>query len=259
MENALSKDAEAFKVTQVKYNGRLSTIYLPLADILKRKSILPCDLVLLHLPCQEECYNGNSRRRGFVRPLTAILPRTEDCILLSSGNIRAVAGRDSVYVLDAHRQISKSFAKDLAAAFPPDATGDPPELLFLEAALRDTADTFTRRIRLFEPIVDDFLTRVASEVFSDAGDYQLVPLKDFLQSFELQVLQSLQCLTSLLDNHELMLDLLLTEQSDARQKGTEVDFERHEYVEVMLSVCLRQIKTMMQEIQYLLGRLQSKE
>jgi hypothetical protein len=155
-------------------------------------------------------------------------------------------------------KISKSFAKDLAAVFTPDATGDPPELLFLEAALRDTVDTFTRQIRLFEPIVDNFLTRVANEVFSDVGVHQLVPLKKFLRSFELQVLQSLECLTSLLDNGELMLDLLLTEQA-ARQKGAKVDFERHRYVEVMLSVCLRQIKTMMQEIQYLLGRLQSKE
>jgi Mg2+ and Co2+ transporter CorA len=258
MENALSKDAEAFKVTQVKYNGRLSTIYLPPADILKRTSILPRDLVSLHLTSREERYNGNSRRRGFVRPPTAILPRT-DCILLSFGNIRAVAGRDSVYVLDAHTQTSKSFAKDLAAIFTTDTTGDPPELLFLEAVLRDTVDTFTRRIRLFEPIVDDFLTRVANEVFSDAGVHQLVPLKDSLQSFELQVLQSLECLTSLLNDDELMLDLLLTEQAEARQKGTEVDFERHEYVELMLSVYSRQIQTMMQEIQYLLGRLQSKQ
>ncbi len=90
------------------------------------------------------------------------------------------------------------------------------------------------------------------------GVHQLVPLKKYLRSFELQVLQSLECLTSLLDNGELMLDLLLTEQA-ARQKGAKVDFERHRYVEVMLSVCLRQIKTMMQEIQYLLGHLQSKE
>lgn len=248
---------EQFKVTQVAYrNGRTSTIQLPPADILKRTSILPRDLVSLNLTSREEQSNRNKRR--LARPPTAIMPRT-DCILLSFGNVRAVAGRDSVYILDAHSSIAKSFAKDLAAIFVTDETGDPPELIFLEAVLRDTVDTFTRRIRIFEPIVDDFLDRAASEVFSDAGVHQLVPLKDSLQSLELQVKQSLECLTSLLNDDDLMLELLLTEQAEARKRGDEVDFDRHEDVELMLSVYSRQIQNLLQEIEYLLARLQSKQ
>lgn len=248
---------EQFKVTQVEYNkGRMSTIQLPPAEILKRTTILPRDLVSLHLTSREEQSNRNKRR--LARPPVAILPRT-DCILLSFGNIRAVAGRDSVYILDAHTRIAKSFAKDLSALFVTDTSGDPPELIFLEAVLRDTVDTYTRRIRIFEPIVDDFLDRAANEVFSDSGVHQLVPLKDSLQSFELQVKQSLECLTSILNDDEIMLDLLLTEQADARSQGVEVAFERHEYVELMLSVYSRQIQNLQQEVQYLLKRLQSKQ
>lgn len=246
---------EQFKVTQVAYQGgRSSTINLPPAEILKRTSILPRDLVSLNLTSREE----QSNKRRSARPPTAILPRT-DCILLSFGNIRAVAGHDSVYILDAHSRIAKSFAKDVAALFVTDASGDPPELIFLEAVLRDTVDTYTRRIRIFEPIVDEFLDRATNEVFSDAGVHQLVPLKDSLQSFELQVKQSLECLTSLLNDDELMLDLLLTEQAEARLKDEEVEFDRHEHVELMLSVYSRQIHNLQQEIQYLLGRLQSKQ
>jgi hypothetical protein len=249
--------SEQFKVTQVAYpSGRTSTIQLPPAEILKRTSILPRDLVSLNLTSREEQSNRNRRR--MTRPSTAILPRT-DCILLSFGNVRAVAGRDSVYILDAHSRIAKSFAKDLAAVFVTDASGDPPELIFLEAVLRDTVDTYTRRIRIFEPIVDDFLDRAANEVFSDAGVHQLVPLKDSLQSFELQVKQSLECLTSLLNDDDLMLDLLLTEQAEAHKRGEEVAFERHEHVELMLSVYSRQIQNILQEVEYLLGRLQSKQ
>jgi magnesium transporter len=242
-------------VTRVAYQaGHTSTINLPPEEILKRTSILPRDLVSLNLTSREE----KSNKRRSARPPTAILPRT-DCILLSFGNIRAVAGRDSVYILDAHSPIAKSFAKDLAAVYVTGASEDSPELVFLEAVLRDTVDTYTRRIRIFEPIVDDFLDRATNEVFSDAGVHQLVPLKDALQSFELQVKQSLECLTSLLNDDDLMLDLLLAEQAEARQKDVEVDFARHEHVELMLSVYSRQIHNLQQEIQYLLGRLQSKQ
>ncbi len=248
---------EQFKVTQVEYHrGRMSTIQLPPTEILKRTTILPRDLVSLHLTSREEQSSRNKRR--MARPPIAILPRT-DCILLSFGNIRAVAGRDSVYILDAHTRIAKSFAKDLSALFVTDTSGDPPELIFLESVLRDTVDTYSRRIRIFEPIVDDFLDRAANEVFSDSGVHQLVPLKDSLQSFELQVKQSLECLTSLLNNDDLMLELLLTEQAEARSQGVQVAFERHEYVELMLSVYSRQIQNLQQEIQYLLKRLQSKQ
>lgn len=248
---------EEFQVTQVAYRqGSISSINLPPNEILKRTCILPRDLVYLNLTSREEQSNRNKHR--LVRPPTAILPRT-DCILLSFGNVRAVAGRDSVYILDAHSMIADSFAKDLSAMFLTDDSEDPPELIFLEAVLRDTVDTFTRRIRIFEPIVDDFLARAASDVFSDAGVLQLVPLKDSLQNFELQVKQCLECLTSILNDDYLMLNLLLTEQVEARAKGAEVDFQRHEHVELMLSVYSRQIQNQQQEIQYMLGRLQSKQ
>lgn len=248
---------EKFKVSEIQYSsGRLSTINLPPTEIMRRTSLLPRDLVSLHLTSREERYSGQVYRPR--RPPTAILPR-QDCILLSFGNIRAVAGYHSVYVLDAHGKISKSFAKDLSAVFKTDQTGEAPELLFLEAVLRDTVDTYNRRIRLFEPIVNDFLERVTNDVFSETGVHQLEPLKEALQAFELEVKQSLECLTSLLNDDDQMLNLLLSEQFEARNRGVEVDFSRHEYVELMLSVYSRQILNTQQEIQYFLVRLQSKQ
>ena len=73
---------ERFKVTQVEYHrGRMSTIQLPPAEILKRTSILPRDLVSLHLTSREEQFNRSKRR--LLRPPIAILPRT-DCMLQST-------------------------------------------------------------------------------------------------------------------------------------------------------------------------------
>jgi magnesium transporter len=254
---------ESFNVSQVSCtSGDIESIQLPPADILKRTSILPRDLVSLDLSSTAQDHFGRRYKRQ--RPMTAILPRT-DSILLSFGNVRAVAGRDDIFVLDAHTKIAKSFAKDLSRALksatPDRSTGanDPPELIFLETVLKDTVDTYFRRIQLFEPIVDDFVSRVANEVFSDSGVHQLVPLKDSLQSFELQVKQSLQCLEGLLNNDEEMLDLLVTEQVEARQSGIPVDIKRHQHVEMMLGVYARQMNNILQEIDYLLKRVESKQ
>jgi hypothetical protein len=91
---------------------------------------------------------------------------------------------------------------------------DPPELVFLETVLADAVDSFSRRIRIFKPIVDDLLLRVSTdEEFSGSGIHQLAPLKEKLQSFEVYVTQAYQCLTQLLNDDEEMLKLLLTEQA----------------------------------------------
>ncbi|KAL3937487.1 MAG: hypothetical protein SGBAC_007424 [Bacillariaceae sp.] len=201
------------------------------------------------------------------RPLTAILPRV-DSILLSFGNIRAVASRDSVFILDAHTKVAQSFADDLSKAFQHSAANseslstpvDPPELVFLEVVLKDTVDTYFRRIALFEPIVEGFLTRVGEEVFSEQGAVQqLVPLKDSLQSFEMEVKKSLECLESLLNDDEEMIQLLLTEQAAAAESGVPVNLERHQNVELLVGIYARQLSNLLHEIDYLLGRVQSKQ
>jgi hypothetical protein len=271
-KNAAVEEDDSFKVTQVSYNGELKKFNMAPTQILKRTSIFARDLVSLNITSRHERYNRPNR--PILRPPTAILPRT-DSILLSFGNVRAVASREFVWVFDAHGPVAKVFAEDLAQLYGnPSASSygdhvagggggrggrEAPELIFLEAVLRDTSETFARRVSLFEPIVDDFVSRVENEVYSDSGVHQLVPLKDSLQSFELQVKQALQCLTDLLEDDEQMLSLLLTEQAQAIATGVAVDFARHQHVELLLGGYARQISNTLYEIQYLLKRLQSKQ
>ena len=95
---------------------------------------------------------------------------------------------------------------------------DPTELLFLETVLADAVDSFTSRIRIFEPIVNDLLLRLSTdEEFSDANlVHQMAPLMEQLKSFEIFVTQAYDCLTQLLNDDEAMLQLLLTEQEGKR-------------------------------------------
>jgi magnesium transporter len=210
-------------------------------------------------------------------PQSVILPRGKE-ILISFGNTRALIGSTGVTIFDAHSLSVKQFANQVAASFKDHvrevevakAPGDkaardlnyiaqPQELVFLEDVLRETCDAFDRRVRIYEPIVDSFVDKVANEVFSDAGVHQLVPIKDSLQSFEIHVKQSLECLTTLLNNDDDMLRLLLTEQRQAESRGETVSPERHEDVELLLEEYARQLNNILFEIHYLLQRLQSKQ
>ena len=137
--------------------------------------------------------------------------------------------------------------------------GEPFELVFIEEILRDTCDTFNRRLRLYEPIVDTLLTRVHNEVFSDSGVQHLVPIKDSLQEFELNVKNCLECLTHLLDNDEDMLGLLLTEQHFASARGEDLHPRLHERVELLFEEYARQLNNIIHEIHFLLKRIQSKQ
>lgn len=133
------------------------------------------------------------------------------------------------------------------------------ELIFLEEVLRVSVESFSRRLRLYDPIVNNFLDSVANEVYSDTGVHQLAPLKDSLQSFEMQIKQCLDCLTELLEDDEEMLGLLLTEKAIAQETGQAVDFQRHQHVELLLGVYARQLNNLLLEIQFLLQRIQSKQ
>jgi len=246
----------SFKVAKITYKGELTIENLKTPEILKAAQIYARDLFLLNVTSRQE----RRRKRPIQMNSAVILPR-KDLILVSLGNVRAVVGLNELYLMDAHQPVVQEFAQDVRDIFReesenPDA--DPPELLFLDEVLRDTVDAFSRRLRLYEPIVDNFLSKVAHELYSDTGVHQLVPLKDSLQSFEIQVKQSVDCLADLLNDDETMLDMLLKEQAAAKISGSVVDFKRHEHVEVLLGVYARQLSSMRWEIQYLLGRLESK-
>jgi len=265
----------SYKVAEVSYGGNIAMKSLQTSDILKGSSIYARDLIALSLTSKHERTRG--RHASLRRSQSVILPRGKE-ILVSFGNTRALIGVEGVMIFDAHSLSVKQFATDAAESFklhnrevelakargdddPRDLNyiGEPPELIFLEDVLRETCDAFDRRVAVYEPIVDSFVDKVSNEVFSDAGVHQLVPIKDSLQSFEIHVKQSLECLTTLLNSDEDMLELLLSEQREAEARGQEVSPERHEDVELLFEEYARQLNNILFEIHYLLQRLQSKQ
>lgn len=223
----------SFKVARLAYDGGEVTVEnLQTPEILKAAQIYARDLFLLNVTSRQE---RRRRQRPDVQRNSAVIMPRKDSILVSFGNVRAIVGLDQVFLMDAHQPVVQEFAQEMSQIYREESAasssssgggGDPNELLFLDEVLRDTVDSFSRRLQLYEPIIDNFLDKVSHEIYSDTGVHQLVPLKDSLQSFEIQVRQSVDCLASLLNDDNMMLDLLLTEQAAADKSGKDVDFER---------------------------------
>ena len=303
---------KTFTVAKIQDNGSLTIESLKLPEILRKSTLHARDLFSLALTSSHELQEDENRRKMRRRPQyhgssaagrtpAAILPRGDE-IVLSFGSIRALIGKDSGMIFDAHVPGTKLLASDIAATFElrvaeekeikwrrlaglgndasPEAKAqnglgsadyddwstkirhdqsESFEIVFIEEILRDTCETFNRRLLLYEPIVSTLLARVHNEMFSDEGVQHIVPIKDSLQEFELNVNNCLECLTHLLDNDEDMLALLLTEQHLAAAKGEDLHPQLHERVELLFEEYARQLNIIIGEIHFLLKKIQSKQ
>lgn len=304
---------KTYSVAKVQSDGSLTLESLKLSDILRNSSLHARDLFSLALTSSHDVEEDNRRHRrrrtqqasSAGRTPAAILPRGDE-VVLSFGSIRALIGKDSGMIFDAHVPATQLLASEIANTFDqrvaenkemkwrrlaglsndasPEAKAQRDlsasvyiydstdwssrmrydesesfELVFIEEILRDTCDTFNRRLLLYEPIVSTLLTRVHNEMFSDEGVQHIVPIKDSLQEFEMNVKNCLECLTHLLDNDEDMLNLLLTEKHIASAKGEDVLPQLHERVELLFEEYARQLHSIIGEIHFLLKRIQSKQ
>lgn len=133
------------------------------------------------------------------------------------------------------------------------------EFIFLEEVLKEVCLTYTRRLQLYEPIVETVVTRVSNDMLAASGVHRLVPVKDSLQDFELLVTSALACLTDLLGDDEDMLGLLLTEKMQAKKRGKGIEYRRHESVELLLEEYARRLANIQQETNFLLKKVQTKQ
>lgn len=287
-----------YSVAKINKRGEVSVTTLCISEILKRvhaRDLLSLSLASSSTSYGRQRQTNQTSFRGRKkRSPTAILPREED-IIVSFGSIRAVIGHAEGLIFDAHKPSVQLLAQGIGETFVTRFTAsrssleeetltngiqvgdeyesprmrslfakghpdeDAFEFIFLEYILREVCLTYTRRLQLYEPIVDTVVTRVSNEMHAASGVHRLVPVKDSLQDFELQVRSALTCLTDLLGDDEDMLGLLLTEKMQAKEKGRGIEHRRHESVELLLEGYARQLSNILQETIFLLKKVQSKQ
>ena len=145
------------------------------------------------------------------------------------GDIRALVKKDSALLFDGNRPNVQLLAGELAGVFrekmaelretttsyEKNQDGDDVriiypddfEIIFIEEVIRHTCDTYYRRLRVYEPIINSVMSKADENLFSMSGVQHLMPLKDSLQEFEMVVDQCLDCLTTLLKNDEVRVGL----------------------------------------------------
>ena len=209
-----------------------------------------------------------------------ILPRGIE-IVMAFGCIRALITRDAAYIFDAHKpnikqrvhRISKQIRRNKGGGGGKNNNNNSNnyasmrnncntqfEVNMVEEIVREVCTMYSRRIHLYAPIVNSLMERVTHEaVLPESSLHRLVPLKDSLQRFEMNVKGALRCLTDLLSNDQDMVDLLLTEKAIAKAENRTVPLELHGTVEMMLEEYARQLTSTLLEIDYMLSRVQSKQ
>ena len=206
-----------------------------------------------------------------------ILPRETE-IVMAFGCVRAIINTKSALIFDAHKPTIKQHAMRISNQLMRKDTfafrdgkiilhkGEkagksttPFEVDMVEQIVREVCTMYSRRIRLYEPIVNSLMDRVTSEAFSHSNMHKLVPVKDSLQRFEMNVKGALHSITELLENDEDMIDLQLTEKARAKAENRTLPHSSHESVEMLLEEYARQLNSILLEIDYMLSRVQSKQ
>ena len=226
-----SSDYESFEVKKIDTEtGEIETIKMSQTEIIMQTALSPRDLVSLRLSSKrerKEHWVGNTLMEQMRHPPT-IMARN-DFILLSLGPVRAVAEKNAVYLFDIYSKPASSFTNYLSEVYQKRSARiknasqtnnkslyneDPTELVFLETVLADAVDSFSSRIRIFEPVVNDLLKRLSTdeEISNTNLVHQMAPLIEQLKSFEIFVTQAHDCLMGLINDDDAMLELLLTEQ-----------------------------------------------
>jgi len=174
--------------------------------------------------------------------------------VIALGHIKAIIQPTSVLVFDSHLQGVSDWLDDLSTFMQGHENAF--ELEVLESALRDVTERCQRRVCIYRPLVETLLAGGEDLEAAESGLHRVVILKDSLSSFELEVNDLVTLLSELINNDEDMLDIMITERSEAERKGAALDATLHSNVELLLenyhrqlALCLHDIVAMQRQVQ----------
>lgn len=236
-----------FSVVAIDHQtGRATPQVMATNELLKATELTTRDLFALNLTARQEKRPLQQTLAALIsRPSGSIPPQAmpesdrdqddrnnrsaDNNLIASLGSVRAVVTPRSIFVLDAHLAPVQDLARELAVVYP---SNRPHATVFLEFVLADMVESYQRRLRIFQPIADNYLHKAHGDIDGDTNvSNQSFPLKDALQSFELEIQQSFDCLTN---------------------AGEGMD-------EILLTLYARQLANISVQVKYLLKRLQSKQ
>lgn len=193
----------------------------------------------------------------------------DSAIIVCLSHIRAIIQHDRLFLFHPESDFVRSFVPQLITHLetPPKQIqlSNPYEYLehekvdfelrALEAILSFVCQTYRRRAMLIAPLVDGLTTRLGQADLSHDLLHQLLPMRDHLSEFEIELDTAETVLGSLLKNDEDLVGLLLTEKK--RLRGQLPPLEAHRNVELMLENYTSQLVDISNEAYFLRKRVES--
>ena len=130
------------------------------------------------------------------------------------------------------------------------------EMQVVERMLQASCDSFERRYVIYERMLQHL---ASDDESNDAYKLQrLVPVRDSLQQFSMEINETREVLLTLLDNEQDMLDLLLSKRQLAARDSKKLDLELHDEVELLIEYYVRVLNRTYNDVAYLQYKLNTK-
>jgi len=233
------------------------------------------------------------------RPVRAMINPRGDAIIMAFGYLRAVIWHDEVLLFQAQMPAVRDFADQLVthlaaqqgasqAISPDKGNGGGPagesravdihkeaeripedfEMVVVYAIMHHICEGWERRVLFYGPLLDNVFRKLDLDGYASSVDIpytmaSLLPLKDSLAAFSLQLRDTVAVLEQILAEDDEMFALLLSYQERAsnRQGAAEEwrqNIELHAPVELVLEQYVRQMQTIISQADFLHNKMQAK-
>eukprot|EP00499_Haloplacidia_sp_CaronLabIsolate_P013108 CAMPEP_0196771006 /NCGR_PEP_ID=MMETSP1104-20130614/1454_1 /TAXON_ID=33652 /ORGANISM="Cafeteria sp., Strain Caron Lab Isolate" /LENGTH=310 /DNA_ID=CAMNT_0042141121 /DNA_START=148 /DNA_END=1076 /DNA_ORIENTATION=+ len=185
-----------------------------------------------------------------------ILPR-QSALIVSLEHVKVIVMHNYVWVFDPWNPAARSMANSLRGrietSYPHRST--PFEFLVLEETLDSVCDVLDRRLHTLSAAIATTLEAVNEDV-NERNLARLLPLKNSLASFDVQVHEVRSAIQDLLENDEDLAAMYLTTKA---MTGQPQEVTKHDEAEVLLEEYLKQVEEITNELRELHRNIEATE
>jgi magnesium transporter len=180
-----------------------------------------------------------------------ILPRGDN-VVIAFGFLKCIVSPTDVLVFRAENKHVRLWVEELGYRMFQLPPGSHFACNVLEEVLRECVESWQRRVGLYRPLLDSVLEEMKRGDVEE-GMYRLVPIKDSLRNFELQIKGALSCLVELMAEQEDMDRIINSSADHDTMEGAGSELE------LLVENYDRELDVILQDVSYLLGRVQTQQ
>ena len=147
---------------------------------LHRMGLHARDLFALNLVDESITRDFDKPQKRLENRVPFIFVPREKSIIVSLGNIKSIVYKDNILIFNPRKPVVRAWTSNLAEMLPnykKDNPETPFEVFVMEKILQELTEMFDRRLRIYNPLVNNLLSNVGCEEDTVEGIQKLVPLQ----------------------------------------------------------------------------------